>query len=244
MTSPLRVSQRRSVLLFGHSGVGKTSAALQVLCSQEASTTLTKRLFFSSATTPLLFYSMVEGCVEKRQGRTFGPAGGKRMVLLIDDFSSPRKDAWGAQPTLEAVRQLVEWSGMLNLSKPGEWKAVVDLSLVCAMLSPSSIPSRASRHFHLLLSALPSISSISHIFCSLLSAVFSDLSVPAEVARAARDRLVPMTLDVWQRSQARLLPTPRKPHYSFVRPTAPSFPNAHHPPHPLPHQPLAPSFQV
>ena len=40
---------------------------------------------------------LVQGCVEKRQGRTYGPVGGKTMAIFVDDLSMPAVNEWGDQ---------------------------------------------------------------------------------------------------------------------------------------------------
>ena len=39
----------------------------------------------------------MQACVEKRQGRTFGPPGGKSMTVFIDDMSMAAINDWGDQ---------------------------------------------------------------------------------------------------------------------------------------------------
>ena len=169
----------------------------------------------------------MESSVEKRQGRTFGPPSGKKMVLFVDDFSMPDINKWGDQITLEIVRQLIEFSGVYNLAKPGEWKSIVDLDFIGCMLTPgggkndiSCMPGmnggRCKRHFHIMNVTLPSAASIHQIFGSMVKAHFDpDSGITSPDVWSAAEKLVEMTIDVWEAVKAKMLPTPAKFHYVF-----------------------------
>eukprot|EP00327_Prymnesium_parvum_P015479 CAMPEP_0113272674 /NCGR_PEP_ID=MMETSP0008_2-20120614/23450_1 /TAXON_ID=97485 /ORGANISM="Prymnesium parvum" /LENGTH=4484 /DNA_ID=CAMNT_0000122153 /DNA_START=48 /DNA_END=13502 /DNA_ORIENTATION=+ /assembly_acc=CAM_ASM_000153 len=213
----LSIKMSRPVILVGGPGTAKTSIILQVIDKADPAAISFKKLSFSAATTPQILQRQIEACVEKRQGKTFGPPGGKKMYVFIDDFSMPLINTWGDQITLELMRQLVERVGFYNLDKPGEWKFIVDLIFLTAMLHPgggkNDIPNRAKRHFHVMNVTLPSVASINQIFGAMSEAKFSESAVP-EVIELSRS-LVPMTIAIWEKVKTKMLPTPAKFHYLF-----------------------------
>lgn len=74
----------KSSLLVGGPGTAKTSCINQFITKFNPETTSQKTITFSSLTTPQIFQITIEGAVEKRSGRTFGPPGGKQMVVFVD----------------------------------------------------------------------------------------------------------------------------------------------------------------
>lgn len=77
----------RPVLMVGGPGTAKTSTALMFFTTFDASKRLLKRINFSSATTPGIFQQNIEAELDKRGGKSFGPPGGKKMTVFVDDLS-------------------------------------------------------------------------------------------------------------------------------------------------------------
>ena len=213
----LSVSRERGVILVGGPGTAKTSIILSVLNACNPLTHTFKKMSFSQATTPSIYQRQIESSVEKRQGKTFGPPNNKKMYCFIDDISMPLINDWGDQITLEIIRQMVEERGFYNLDKPGEFKGIIDVLILGAMLHPGAgkndIPNRAKRHFHVMNVTLPSTASINQIFGAMGQSFFSH-SADAAIKEMSQE-LVSMTISIWDRVKTKLLPTPAKFHYLF-----------------------------
>jgi dynein heavy chain, axonemal len=126
----LQSQQRPAVLLSGPAGNGKTATVdllfahaaappLSAARSSGADTSdaavaaavpaaaavvfsgLVRRQCFTVNTCCREFQSSVEGLLDKRGGKSYGPPGGRTMMLHIDDVSAPAADVFGAQPAIE-----------------------------------------------------------------------------------------------------------------------------------------------
>jgi dynein heavy chain len=188
----------KASLLVGGPGTAKTTAIMQFIATFDPEAMVSKSITFSSLTTPNIFQFSVEGAVEKRQGRTFGPPGGKKMMLFVDDLSMPSMNDWGDQTTNEIVRQLLEVGGMYALEKPiGDMKYVVDVLYTAAMSTPgggkNDIPNRLKRQFCSFYTPLPAVAAINNIFGALVRGRFDSLNFDEETVEGAQ-KLVPMTV--------------------------------------------------
>lgn len=209
----------KATLLVGGPGTAKTTVVMQFTNALNPEEMTSKAITFSSLTTPNIFQFSVEGSVEKRQGRTFGPPGGKKMIVFIDDISMPAYNDWGDQVTNEIVRQLLEQGGMYQLEKPiGDMKFITDCQYIAAMNTPgggkNDIPNRLKRQFCCFNVPLPSVAAINAVFGSLVLGRFDSNTFSDEVVQAA-SKLVPATVLLWNKVQAKMLPTPAKFHYLF-----------------------------
>lgn len=216
----LMLDQKRPVLLVGGPGTAKSSVANMYIENQPKASYLNKTINFSSATTCQIFQNIVESSIDKRSGKIFGPPANKKLICFLDDVSMPEINEWGDQPTLEIIRQIIELCYLWNLekSKAGEQQFIEDLIYILAMNHPgggkNDIPHRMKRHCANWNTPMPSMSSIHQIFGAILRLRFNDKEFKKDVLDVS-NALVEMTMDVYGKAKAKLLPTPAKFHYIF-----------------------------
>jgi dynein heavy chain, axonemal len=208
--------KKRGALMTGSSGTAKTSTALMFFDTLQDDNMRLKKLCFSSATSPAMLQAAIESELDKRGGKSFGPPGGKKMTIFMDDLSMPEKNNWGDQPTLELVRQLVETSGFcfLDKDKRGDLKNVEDLQYIAAMGHPSAgrqdIPNRLKRHFFIFNMILPSQQAINEIYGQMMLGRYRGVGA---LMHTMVEHLPNISVQLWNWMRTKMLPSPTKFHY-------------------------------
>jgi dynein heavy chain len=169
------------VLLVGETGTGKSTIARLFFERRGTSNAghgggermQSRTLIFSGSTLGGAFQATVEADLEKRGGKTFGPSNCQQLTLFMDDLSMPALNAWGDQPTLEVVRQLVETRTLyfLDKDKRGDIKVIEGLRFLAAMQLPrackNDAPARLKRHCFIVNLLPPSLKVAEAIFAQL-----------------------------------------------------------------------------
>lgn len=98
-----------NTLLVGDTGTGKTVAIKKL-----SQTLITKgaweggEMVLSATTTPMQIQSYMESRLEKQKKGVFGPVNpSNRLLIFVDDLNMPEREKYGAQPSLEMVRQIL-----------------------------------------------------------------------------------------------------------------------------------------
>ena len=205
---------QRDVMVSGPVGCGKSTLILLVL-SQIPESLTQLCMQFSAQTSSNRVQEIIESNVEKRTKDTFAPAGGKKMVIFIDDMNMPQKDTFGSMPPLELLKHWMEYGFMYDRLKQVK-RFIKDCFTLGAVGPPgggrSSLPQRYQSKFHTINFTFPEETQIKRIFGTLVN---TKLQVFPDDVKPLGDLMTQGTIEMYNTIAAELLPTISKSHYVF-----------------------------
>ncbi|CAH4038360.1 unnamed protein product [Pieris brassicae] len=210
------LSAGKPVMFTGNTGVGKTVIAAEILNKMSTSGTyIPVILNFSAQTSSARTQEVIELRLEKRPRKAIGAPLGKKVIIFIDDVNMPRLDVYGAQPTIELLRQYLDFGGVYDRDKL-YWKDILDVVLSCACAPPGGgrnpLTARFVRHFAMFYISAPNSEAMKTIFKAILNGHMEDFVTEVSVLG---EPIVNAAVDVYLKICAELLPTPAKSHYVF-----------------------------
>eukprot|EP00063_Salmo_salar_P092130 XP_014066965.1 PREDICTED: dynein heavy chain 14, axonemal isoform X3 [Salmo salar] len=185
--------------------------------TSESSGILTCTLQCTARTTTAYIQAhMLQNLVKKGKNNLGAPKN-KSVLVFVDDLNMPTLDSYGAQPSMELIRQFIELQGVFD-AKTLTWKSIQDVTLCAACAPPGggrqNLSPRLLRHFSVLLLPHPSSNTMQHIFQVQLGKFFGIRDFSKEV-RKCREALVSASIAVYIEMCQRMMPTPAKYHYTF-----------------------------
>ena len=179
------VGHQFPMLIVGDTGTGKTRAIKKLISQLVGKITSDGKygwengeMVLSATSTPQQIQNYTESKLEKHKKGVYGPKNpNNHLLIFIDDLNMPIKEKFGAQPSIEMLRQIMDSNGFYN-EKTLEFSQLVRQMFLCAMGTPGggrSLPSmRLLRHFNLFNFPNMSTETMTRIFKTILEWGFSN----------------------------------------------------------------------
>ncbi|KAG2383359.1 hypothetical protein C9374_004696 [Naegleria lovaniensis] len=213
-------------LFVGPTGTGKSAYIKQFLLNidnyypeDQKSNMLPAFINFSATTTPGLTQDIVESKLGRRKQGYIGPPIGKKMVIFVDDLNLPTLDEYGAQPTIELLRQWQDQGGWYEKSsKTAAFTHVVDVLFVCAM-GPTGggrneVSSRFLRHFNVIGLTSFDNQTLTTIFSEVMDWFVASNNISV-ISKILARQIVLGSISLYNNVIEQFRPTPEKSHYTF-----------------------------
>jgi dynein heavy chain len=141
----------------------------------------------------------------------------KTLTVYVDDINMPEVELYGAQPPIELLRQAVDQKGFYD-RQILQWRELENTVIIATSSPPGNgrahLSDRFMRHFHIVNIHSNSEEIMKNIFGTILKNFFQSFSFNPKI-QTMDDNIVMGTLLLYREMLTRMLPTPKKSHYTF-----------------------------
>jgi dynein heavy chain len=92
----LHIKRGKPMLFCGISGTAKSTIVRDYL-SELSDEMISASINLNSYTDSFALQQVLDGYLEKRTGRTFGPTGNRKCLFFVDDLNMPSQDKYDTQ---------------------------------------------------------------------------------------------------------------------------------------------------
>lgn len=213
----LHFKYNRKFLMVGPTGTGKSFYIQNCLMKLDDEKFIPSFVTFTTQTTANQAQDLIISKLIKRRKGFYGAQKGTKTIMFIDDMNMPAKDAYGAQPAIELIRQYFDKSHWYDL-KDATKIFIEDMLVIAACGLPGGsrqdVYPRFLSHFNIFAINLFSDETNFKIFQSILHDIYKRNGHAADVVQSCNN-IVNATLDIYNFAIAEMLPTPAKSHYVF-----------------------------
>ena len=159
------------VMLCGPSGTGKTQTVKGLLQGLEPDKGLSATINLNLRSSCSGTLSAIKSRLKRQTASLLAPPDEATMVYFIDDLNLPEREMYGAQPPLELLRQLLEYS-LWYEPVTFSLMTIVNCQYITAMnpkIGSLAVSPRLQRWFTTFAQAMPDLASLSTIYQTFLA---------------------------------------------------------------------------
>merc|ERR1719171_1349231 len=205
--------RQHGAMLLGSAGVGKTAVIMGKLRSlgEDYMHSVVNVNYYTNF---LSLMKQLEGPLEKKAGKNFGPPSNKKLVYFVDDLNMAMLDHYNTASNISLMRQHMGYGHIYDLNKLSE-KILLNTQYVAAMTPTAGsfiVNPRLQRLFATFAISFPSLEALNTIYATFL---LGHLSKFNEETQEVGKRLVQAALQLHKSVARTFRKTASNFHYEF-----------------------------
>ena len=211
---------QRPALFVGASGTAKSVTIYSKLKKLDPESNIVLNINFSSRTNSKICQSTIEENVDKRGlFKEYGPTGGRKLIVFIDDMHMPNVDIYGTQQPIAFLKFLIDRGTIYERGGELDIKKIVDTQYIGAMAPPGGGNANVDPRFLALFTTFsllpPTESSVELIYTEIFEKHLQARDYEEELYTTIPAKMARATILVYNQICESLPRTPIKFHYIF-----------------------------